>query len=278
MLITVDAVSPGFFDSLRIPQLSGRDFSELDQQTTMPVAIVNAAMAKHFWPNQNAIGKRFSFFGDRKLMQIVGVVSDTTQFAIGEPPQPEVYLPLTQYYSPQASLQVRTTSAPRTVIASVAAEVQNLNKNLALTNTLTIGQILDQGLWAPRMAAALLSVFAFIALVLAAIGIYGVMAYSVAQRTREVGIRVALGAHPRDVMKLIVGQGMALAGAGVGIGLLAAFGVARLFSSLLFGVSTADPLTFIGVTLVLSLSAFAACYLPARRAMAIDPIIALRYE
>lgn len=278
MLTTIDAVSPGFFDALRIPELSGRVFSDLDQVKTMPVAIVNAAMAKHFWPNQDAVGKRFTFFGDQKLIEIVGVVGNTTQFAIGEPPQPEVYLPLAQYYVPQASLQVRTASDPRTVLAAVVSQVQNLDKNLALTNILTIREMLDQGLWAPRMAAALLSVFGFIALVLAAIGIYGVMAYSVGQRTREVGIRLALGAHPRDVLKLVIGQGMALAGLGVVVGIIAAFAVTRLFSSLLFGISSADPVTFIVVTLVLSLAALAACYFPARRAMRIDPIVALRYE
>ncbi|MGH9711381.1 MAG: FtsX-like permease family protein, partial [Candidatus Acidiferrales bacterium] len=135
-----------------------------------------------------------------------------------------------------------------------------------------------QGLWAARMAAALLSVFGLIALVLAAIGIYGVMAYSIAQRTREVGIRMALGAQPGDVLRLIVGQGMLLAGTGVVVGLIAAFGISRLFTSLLFGVSPTDPFTFVSVAVVLSLSALTACYFPARRAMRVDPIVALRYE
>ena len=278
MLITVDAVLPGFFDTLRIPMFSGRDFNDTDQPNTVPVAVINSAMAKHFWPSENAIGKRFTFFGDQKLIQVVGVVANTTQFAIGEVPQPEVYLPLAQYYTPQATLQVRTANDPRTVLASVREQVQNLDKNLAVTGVFTIGELLSQGLWAPRMAAALLSLFGLIALVLAAIGIYGVMAYSIAQRTREVGIRMALGAQPGDVLKLVIGQGMLLAGAGVAVGLIAAFGVARLFSSLLFGVSATDPLTFVTVAAVLSVSALAACYFPARRAMRVDPIVALRYE
>jgi predicted permease len=278
MLITVDDVSVGFFDTLRIPILAGRVFNDLDQAKTVPVAVVNEAMANHFWPGQDAIGKRFSFFGDPTLIQIIGVTANTTQFAIGETPQSEVYRPITQDYSPQATLQVRTASAPSSVLASVREKVQGLDKNLALTNIFTIGEILDQGLWASRMAAALLSLFGFIALVLAGVGIYGVMAYAVAQRTREVGIRMALGARPLDVMRLVIGQGMLLAGAGIVVGLLAAFGVARLFSSLLYGVSTTDPLTFGIVTLVLALSALAACYSPARRAMRVDPIVALRYE
>lgn len=278
MLITVDAVTPGFFDTLRIPMLSGRDFSDVDQAKTLPVAVINLAMAKHYWPGQDAIGKRFSFFGDPKLMQVVGLVANTTQNAIGEVPQAEVYLPLAQYYVPQATLQVRTANDPRTVLASVREQVQNLDKNLAITNVFTIRELLDQGLWAPRMAAALLSVFGLVALVLAAIGIYGVMAYSIAQRTREVGIRMALGAQPGDILKLVIGQGMLLAGTGVVVGLIAAFGVARLFASLLFGVRPTDPLTFLAVAAVMSLSALAACYFPARRAMRVDPIVALRYE
>ncbi|HEV2196154.1 MAG TPA: FtsX-like permease family protein, partial [Candidatus Acidoferrum sp.] len=278
MLISTDDVSAGFFDTLRIPILTGRSFSDLDQEKTLAVAIVNEAMAKHFWPGENAVGKRFSFFGDPKLMQIVGVAAETTQFAIGETPQPEVYLPLAQDYSPQVTLQVRTERDPRTALGAVREQVQNLDKNLALTNVSTIGQVLDRGLWPSRMAAALLSLFGFIALVLAGVGIYGVMAYAVAQRTREVGIRMALGARPLDVMRLVIGQGMILAGAGIAVGLLAAVGVARLFSSLLYGISTADPLTFGSVAMVLALSALAACYFPALRAMRVDPIVALRYE
>lgn len=278
MLINLDDVSTGFFDTLRIPIVEGRAFTDEDQEKTLAVAVVNQAMAKHFWPGQDAIGKRFSFFGDPKLIQIVGVTADTTQFAIGETPQPGIYLPVTQGYSPQATLQVRTERDPRTALASVREQVQGLDKNLAITNVLTIEDILSQGLWASRMAAALLSLFGFIALVLAGVGIYGVMAYAVAQRTREVGIRMALGARPLDVLRLVVGQGMILAGTGIAVGLLAAFAVARLFSTLLYGVSATDPLTFGIVAVVLALSALAACYFPARRAMRVDPIVALRYE
>lgn len=278
MLINLDDVSTGFFDTLRIPIVEGRAFTDEDQEKTLAVAVVNQAMAKHFWPGEDAIGKRFSFFGDPKLIQIVGVTANTTQFAIGETPQPGIYLPVTQDYSPQATLQVRTERDPRTALASVREQVQGLDKNLAITNVLTIEDILSQGLWASRMAAALLSLFGFIALVLAGVGIYGVMAYAVAQRTREVGIRMALGARPLDVLRLVVGQGMILAGTGIAVGLLAAFAVARLFSTLLYGVSATDPLTFGIVAVVLALSALAACYFPARRAMRVDPIVALRYE
>lgn len=278
MLITVDAVLPGFFDTLRIPMFSGRDFSDTDQPNTVPVAVINSAMAKHFWPNENAIGKRFTFFGDQKLIQVVGVVANATQFAIGEVPQPEVYLPLAQYYTPQATLQVRTANDPRTVLASVREQVQNLDKSLAITGVFTIGELLSQGLWAPRMAAALLSVFGLVALVLAAIGIYGVMAYSIAQRTREVGIRMALGAQPGDVVRMVMGQGLRVIAAGVGVGIIGAVAAARLLSGLLFGISALNPATYLLAAVTMGLIGVVACYIPARRAVSVDPLRALRWE
>ena len=242
------------------------------------MAIVNEAMAKQFWPNQDAVGKRFHFFGETQLREVVGVVRNTVVNAIGEEPQPLAYLPMTQDYSPAATMQVRTTGQPGAVIATVRSHVQALDNNLALTNWNTIGELLDQGLWAPRMGAALLAVFGGVALILAVVGVYGVLSYSVNQQTREIGIRMAMGAQTRSVLKLVVKQGMRLAIVGLVLGLVVAFAAMRVLSSLLFGVSAHDPLIFGGVMLILATAAILACYIPARRAAHVDPLVALRYE
>jgi predicted permease len=277
-LTAVNDVAPTFFETLRIPLVSGRGFNDSDRAGTKQVVIANEAMAKHFWPNENAIGKRFHFHGDPGLREIVGIVRNTVENNIGEEPQPVAYLPLTQNYSPAAIMLVRTSSRPEAMISSVRSQVQQLDSNLALTNVQTIGELLSQGLWAPRMGAALLAVFGGIALILAVIGVYGVLSYSVNQQTREIGIRMAMGAQPGRVLQLVVGQGMRLAGAGLILGLIVAFAAMRVLGSLLFGVSSHDPLTFGAVSLVLALAAALACYIPARRATKVDPIIALRYE
>ena len=212
------------------------------------------------------------------MREIVGVVRNTVENNIGEEPQPVAYLPLAQNYSPAAIMLVRTSGRPEAVISSVRSQVQQLDSNLALTNVQTIGELLGQGLWAPRMGAALLAVFGGLALILAIIGVYGVLSYSVNQQTREIGIRMAMGAQTGRVLRLVVGQGMRLAGAGLILGLLVAFAAMRVLGSLLFGVSAHDPLTFVAVSLALALAAVLACYIPARRATKVDPIIALRYE
>jgi predicted permease len=277
-LTQVNDVTPTFFETLRIPLVAGREFTDSDRADTKQVVIANEAMAKHFWPNENAIGKRFHFHGDPGMREIVGVVRNTVENNIGEEPQPVAYLPLAQNYSPAAILLVRTSGRPEAVISSVRSQVQQLDSNLALTNVQTIGELLGQGLWAPRMGAALLAVFGGLALILAIIGVYGVLSYSVNQQTREIGIRMAMGAQTGRVLRLVVGQGMRLAGAGLILGLLVASAAMRVLGSLLFGVSAHDPLTFVAVSLALALAAVLACYIPARRATKVDPIIALRYE
>ena len=277
-LTQVNDVTPTFFETLRIPLVAGREFTDSDRADTKQVVIANEAMAKHFWPNENAIGKRFHFHGDPGMREIVGVVRNTVENNIGEEPQPVAYLPLAQNYSPAAIMLVRTSGRPEAVISSVRSQVQQLDSNLALTNVQTIGELLGQGLWAPRMGAALLAVFGGLALILAIIGVYGVLSYSVNQQTREIGIRMAMGAQTGRVLRLVVGQGMRLAGAGLILGLLVAFAAMRVLGSLLFGVSAHDPLTFVAVSLALALAAVLACYIPARRATKVDPIIALRYE
>ena len=277
-LTTLNDVSPGYFDALHIPLKRGRVFDDLDKKDSTPVAVISEAMARHFWPDQDPIGKRFHFFGDAKLLEVVGVVGNTVVNAIGEDPQPLVYLPLSQDYAPAAFLQVRTSGDPAAVIPTVRGQIQSLDRNLAITNVQTVKEVLDQGLWAPRMAAALLTFFGVLALTLAGIGVYGVLSYSVNQQTREIGVRMALGATPAEVLRWVVGQGFRLAAVGLLIGLVAGLALMRFLASLLFGVSTHDPATFGAVALVLAIVAFLACYVPARRATRVSPVVALRYE
>jgi len=277
-LVNLDDVTPGHFDTLRIPFLRGRDFTDFDRENTTPVVIINEATANLLWPGQGALGKRFSMATDPTMFQVVGVVANSVVLRIGEDPQPVAYLPMRQQYSPFATLVVRTTGNPESVLAAVRTQIQQLDKNLALTNGLTVQQLLAQGLWPARMGAALLGLFGFLALILASIGIYGVLAYSVAQRTAEIGIRMAMGAQPAQVLRLVLSQGMRLAALGAAVGLVAAFPVARLASGLLYSVSAADPITYGGITFLLMSVALLACYIPARRAARIDPLVALRFE
>ena len=277
-LTQLNDIAPNFFETLRVPLLSGREFTDADRKDTKQVAIISEAMAKQFWPNENAVGKRFHFFGETALREVVGIARNTVVNAIGEEPQPLAYLPLTQDYAPAVTMQVRTNGRPEAVVATVRSQVQSLDTNLALTNFNTIGELIDQGLWAPRMGAALLTVFGGLALFLAVVGVYGVLSYSVNQQTREIGVRMAMGAQSGRILSLVVGQGMRLAIAGLTLGILIALAAMRVLSSLLFGVSAHDPLIFVGVSVVLATAAILACYIPARRATKVDPLVALRYE
>jgi predicted permease len=277
-LTQLNDVTPSYFETLRIPLIRGRGFSESDRLGTTPVAIASAAMAKHFWPGEDAVGKRFHFFGDPTLREVVGVAKDTVVNEIGEEPEPLVYLAMAQDYSAGATLQVRTLGDPGALIGTVRSQIQALDTNLAITDVQTIETIMSQGLWAPRMGAALLTLFGGLALILAAVGVYGVLSYSVNQQSHEIGIRMALGAQPGDVLRLVVGQGLRLTLAGIALGLAGAFGFARVMASLLYGVTPTDAVTFISVTGLLCVIALMACCIPARRAMRVDPMTALRYE
>ncbi len=277
-LITLNDVSPGYFSTLRVPILGGRDFNDFDREKTTPVAVVNKTMANLLWPGQEAVGKHFFIVVDPTKYEVVGVVGTTVIGQIGEDPQPQAYFPLRQQYSPFATIAVRTTGDPEALLGAVRTQVNQLDRNLALTNGQTVGQALAQGLWPSRMGAALLGLFGVLALILASIGIYGVLSYSVAQRTSEIGIRMALGAQSTQVLGLVLRQGMLLAGAGAILGVVVALPVTRLASTLLYGVSPTDPLTYISITLLLLAVALLACYIPARRATRVDPLVALRYE
>ena len=277
-LTSLDDVSPAYFQTVGIPLITGRAFTDLDRKENKPVAVVNRAMARHFWPGESPLGKRFHFYGDTTLVEVVGEVADSWQFGVGEDPQPVAYLPIAQAYAPFGVLHVRTEGNPSSVIPSVREQVQTLDRNVALTGVNTIGELLDEGLWAPRMGAILLGVFGALALALAAVGIYGVLSYSVSQRTQEIGIRMALGASSRQVERLVVGQGMWLVLIGIAIGMVGALALGRLLSSLLFGVKGTDPLAFAFGALVLVGVALLATFIPARRATKVDPMLALRCE
>jgi predicted permease len=276
-LVQISVVGSRYLETVGIPLLRGRTITDQDQPNTPSAVVVNETMAKRFWPDEDAIGKRFKFFGQENFQQVVGIAKDSKYNFIGEDPIPFIYQPMTQVYQPQASLFVRSAN-PTSVIGTVRGEVQQLNRNLPLTGVFTLSDIVDQSLWAPRMGASLLAVFAGLSLVLAVIGIYGVMAYSVSQRTRELGIRMALGASRADVVRLVVLQGLKLTIAGLLVGLAVSFAVTRLIVNMLFGVSPTDILTFSVVPAVLALAALGASYLPALRATRIDPLVALRSE
>jgi putative ABC transport system permease protein len=277
-LVGFDDVMPGYFSALRIPTLSGRDFTDFDGENTKRVVVINKAMADLVWPGRDALGKRFTIVVDPNQYEVVGIVGTTIVAAVGEDPQPVAYFPERQQYSPFASLIVRTTGNPEALMGAVRAQVNQLDHNLALTNGQTIGQLLAQGLWAARMGAALLGLFGLLALVLASVGIYGVLSYSVTQRTSEIGIRMALGAQSQQVLKLVLRQGMLLAAVGVLVGVAIALPVTRFAATLLYGVSPSDPFTYIVIAVLLLAVAFVACYVPARRATRIDPLVALRFE
>jgi putative ABC transport system permease protein len=277
-LVNLDEVTPGHFDTMRIPFLGGRDFTDFDRENTTPVVVINQAMANLLWPGQEALGKRFAVVQEPNLLQVIGVVGTTVVGQIGEDPQPIAYFPMRQRYSPFATVVVRTTGNPEALLGTVRTQVQQIDRNLAFTNGQTVQQLLGQGLWPARMGAALLGLFGALALILASIGIYGVLAYSVAQRTREIGVRMALGAKPLDVTRMILGRGMRLSAIGLLAGAALAAGLGALLRSLLFGVTLAAPGIYAGTAAALVLVALLACVIPAQRAARVDPAVALRNE
>jgi putative ABC transport system permease protein len=247
------------------------------------VAIINETMANRYWPDQDPIGKRVRRVvpGAKEplpWLQIVGVVKAIRHISLQDKPKPELYVPYQQNASRDMTLVLRTASDPLQLVSAVRNEVGSVDKDQPLFNINTMEQVVNESMVLNRFSMYLLAVFSIIALVLAAVGIYGVMSYSVTQRRHEIGVRIALGAQRTDVIKMIVKQGMGLALLGVGIGLLAALGLMRLIASLLYGVSANDLLTFGATALLLSLVALMASYFPALRATKVDPIIALRYE
>ena len=275
-------VSPGYFRTLGIPILRGRPLEARDLQGAPEVAVVSETLAKRYWPDEDAVGKRITFGTDEKgepsWMTIVGIVADVRQRGLHADPRAEVYVSSLQSPSRYATLILRSSLEPSGLAASVGREVRAVDGDVPLYDVKTMREVLDGSLAARRFNMALLALFAAVAVLLAGVGLYGVLAYMVTQRTHEIGVRMALGARPRDVLRLVVGQGMLLSLGGVLIGTLGALGLTRLLSSLLVGVAATDPWTFGTVAVLLSGVACLACYVPARRAARVDPLIALRYE
>ncbi len=273
--------NPAYFETLRVPLRAGRVFTTRDDDRATKVAVINAAMAKRYWPDGDPIGARVTL-GDpsdsSSWRTIVGVVGDVRQNALSDEPYPQLFLPLAQTPQRAMLLLARTSGNPSALAAPIRQAVSAGDRDLPVSDIRTLDDRLQLSVAQPRLSMVLVGTFALLALVLAAVGIYGVLSYTVTQRTRELGIRMALGAESSSVMRLVVGQAMAPAFIGVLLGLAGAWGATRLISSLLFGVSATDPITFIAVTLFLLTVALAASWIPARRATRVDPLIALRSE
>jgi putative ABC transport system permease protein len=277
--VPCDAVGPSYFGTLRIPLLAGRAFSEKDRQGAPQVAIVNQAFARQFFPDQNVLGKHVrAGLRTGPWREIIGIVGNVKQLGLDHPESPAIYLPYLQEPDSSMDALVRAAGDPLNSVADVKAAVRAVDANQPVYDVATMDQRLSESIAPQRFNALLVGMFALLALGLGAIGIYGVLAYSVAQRTHEIGVRVALGARRADVLALVVGEGMRLVALGMGIGLPGALALTRLLRSLLFGVKPSDPVTLLAVSVGLLLVASLACYLPARRATKIDPMVALRYE
>lgn len=277
--IMTTVVGPGYFNTMQIPILEGRDFDDRDQQKTQRVVIVNQRMAQMLWPGESAVGKRV-FIGaeGRNALEVVGVVKTGKYLALAEDPKPFFYYAMAQRSPATMALVMRANVDPRSLVSAIRSEVQALDRRVPVFGVKTMSDHMTYALWAPNMAASFSLAFGVVAILLSAVGLYSVMAYIVSQRTREVGIRMALGANSGDVMRMITRQGMRLAAVGVVIGLLLALALAQVLSSLLIGISGYDVTTFILVPTLLAAVALVACYLPARRATKVDPLVALRYE
>jgi putative ABC transport system permease protein len=278
-------VTPGYFGTMRVALLQGRDFSWSDSPQTQPVVTINQAMAKAYWPNEDPLGKRIRQGGpddaEFPWLTITGVVADLREFDPMTEPAPTIYFPIAQFADTRGILRdwvVHTDNDPKAIAANVRAAVWDVDKDLPVTRIRTMEEVRSTAVTSPRLNLVLFGFFAALALILASVGIYGVTAYTVSQRTREIGIRLALGASRMDVVRIVVRQGVRLSTIGVLFGLLGAFALTRLMTSMIYGVRSSDPLTFFVVAFLLMSVALAACYIPARRAMRMDPLVALRYE
>ncbi|MFZ0923566.1 MAG: FtsX-like permease family protein, partial [Candidatus Acidiferrales bacterium] len=306
-LVENNCITPEYFKTFGIPLIEGRNFTEEDMQRTMELnqqitalyrsakdpskvkvpaglsfpVIINQVMAKTFWPNQDPVGKSYTGQGDTVQRIVIGVAGDERQWSIRQPAIPENYQPVTLQLDPSgfhATLSVKTSVAPSGVLNGVRGAVRDLDSTLAVYHIRTMDEIIAEDMTDTTTQTLLLGVFAALALVLACVGLYGVMSYVVTQRTHEIGIRMALGAQSGDVLQLVMAQGAILVGIGIVVGVAAALALTQLLSASLFGIAATDPATYVVVAILLALVAFAACLVPARRAVRVDPMVALRYE
>jgi predicted permease len=277
VLVATNGVDTGYFDTMGTPLLSGRDFTRADREGSVHVAIVNEEMAKNFWPGADPLGKRFRFYSDDFFHEVIGVAATSKYITLGENPTPMVFTPRRQLFSDTMVLHVRTIGDPTQALAAARQVLREIDPRVPATNTWTIAEVIAQSLWAPKLAAVLLATLGGLALALASVGLYGVVAYSVSQRVQEIGLRMALGAAQSDVIRMVLKQAMILVGLGTALGLLLSLAVSNVVATIIYG-SARDPLTFITVPLGLALVALVASLVPALRASRVDPLAALRHQ
>jgi len=277
-----DLITPDYFRTMGIPMLRGRDFTDADTATAERVVIVNQALARKYYPGEDPLGKRFHIGGPESAkpvwMTIVGIVGDIHRRTLEIAPQSEMYIPFLQYPGGYATILARTDRDPSLLGPALRAAIHAEDPNMPIASMLTMDAVMAATYQSRWLTLLLFGGFAFLALVLAAVGTYGVMSYTISQRIHEIGVRMALGAQPSDVLKLVIGSGMKLALAGIAAGTLVSLGVTQMMSTFLFGVTPTDPATFAGVVGILAAVALAACWIPAHRATRVDPLVALRYE
>ncbi|HVH72176.1 MAG TPA: FtsX-like permease family protein, partial [Candidatus Dormibacteraeota bacterium] len=268
-------VAPDYFQTMGVPLLRGRDFTASEGKQGSGVTIINEALAKRLWSNQDPLGRRITFNDEKADTEVIGVAKTGKYRTLGEDPIPVAYLP---QLPPSRTMVARTSGDPVALLDAIRREIHSVDPNIAATDLVTMQQYMSLPLFPARTTGLLLGVSGFLALVLTSIGLFGVISYLASQRTHEIGVRIALGARRSDVLKLVVKHGLLLTGIGLAIGLGLAFGATQLLSSLLYGIGATDPATFIGVALLLGVVTVLASYIPARRAMRVDPMVALRYE
>jgi predicted permease len=279
-LVKANVVGPGYFRTMDIPISMGREFTEQDRENAPGVVIINETMARRYWDTENPLQQRISLNGENgPFLEIVGVARDSKYKSLEEGPTPLVYQPLSQSnYQSRLNMVVRTTDDPQNMLGTVSNQVKQMDSKLPLVDVQTMAQQVNLALLPARAAAWFLGLFGILALVLAVIGLYGVVAYSVSQRTHEIGIRMTIGARPRDVLFMMLREGMTLVLIAILIGLSLAFVATKLLSGFIYGITSSDPLTFGGVALLLALVALVASYLPARHAATVEPNVALRHQ
>jgi putative ABC transport system permease protein len=270
----------GYFQAIGIPLLRGRLFNSFDTAETPPVVVISETLARRFFPNEDPLGQKFvSFVGrERRESEIIGIVGDVRHRGLDNAARPEFYRAQLQAPVEFMTFAVQAQGDPLGIVAAVKNEIWTANKDLAVTNVRTMEEVIGETLATRRFSSLLLAVFALLALLLAGVGIYGVMSYSTRRRTQEIGVRLVLGARPRDILRLVLREGLRLAAFGIGVGFIGALLLTRFMKTLLFGVAPTDPLTFGVVALLLSMVALLACWIPARRAAQVDPMVALRIE